>query len=132
MNRVLLCVLVCCIIVYTLISIKEWYICVQNYVGYNQLCDINECRNLCEPNKYECSLATNRCEYKVPQPDDQVCRFDDECKSRKCYFDASGKNTGVGVCRSKGKKGETCGKHADCKSNMCANISENDRVGVCI
>ena len=85
-------------------SEKENYICMHNYVGYNQLCDINECKTICEPNRYECSLSTGRCEYKSPQPNGEVCKEDGECKSLNCYFDASGKNTGIGVCKPKSKK----------------------------
>lgn len=94
----------CMLIVLLCFSEKENYACAPIYVGYNQLCDSSQCKTICEPNRYECSLSTGRCEYKTPQPNGEVCKEDGECKSLNCYFDASGKNTGIGVCKPKSKK----------------------------
>ena len=77
----------------------ENYVCQPVYAGYNQPCDLIGCKSICEPNKYECNISTNRCEYKYPQDKGQSCKFHADCKSMYCFFDASGKNTGIGECK---------------------------------
>jgi len=76
----------------------EHYVCQPIYVGYNQPCDLIGCKSICEPNKYECSLSTTKCEYRVPQPSGMPCKTNIECNSEYCIFDANGKNTGIGYC----------------------------------
>lgn len=120
------------LVIYAIIPTREGYLCEQHIIGYKQLCDINNCRNICDPNKYECNISTNRCEYKVPQDNGEICKIDRECRSKNCYFDASGYNTGIGVCKKKENEGNDCRKHTNCKSGMCANINEKTGVGICL
>ncbi len=79
-------------------SNKESFKCVQNYVNYNDYCDINECDNICDPSRLYCNPMLNKCRWNEPQKANSNCVKNNECLSGVCYYDKSGKNSGIGYC----------------------------------
>ncbi len=77
---------------------KESFKCVQNYVNYNDYCDINECDNICDPSRLYCNPMLNKCRWNEPQKANSNCVKNNECLSGVCYYDKSGKNSGIGYC----------------------------------
>jgi len=86
------------ILFYNQIKGKETFKCVQNNLNYNDYCDINECDNICDPNKLYCDSISNKCRWNELQKANSNCIKNSECISGRCYYDVSGKNSGVGYC----------------------------------
>jgi hypothetical protein len=77
---------------------KELFKCIQNTVNYNDYCDVNECDNVCEPTRLHCNPLLNKCRWNQPQKENSSCINNNECISGFCYYDKSGKNSGIGYC----------------------------------
>ena len=77
---------------------KELFKCVQNNVNYNDYCDVNECDNICDPNRLYCDSVSSKCRWIEPQEANNSCIKNNECISGVCYYDKSGKNSGIGYC----------------------------------
>ncbi len=91
-------ILIICIFIllFKVIKGKENFKCTQTIVNYNDYC--NECDNVCDPNSLYCDTYLNKCRWNNPQESGSSCVKNEECLSNNCYYDESGKNTGIGYC----------------------------------
>ena len=95
---IIIIIIILFIILHNKFKEKESFKCPQNTVGYNNYCDINECNNICEPNRLYCDSVSNKCKWNKLQKANSSCINNNECISGVCYYDKSGKNSGIGYC----------------------------------